>query len=129
VAGIVFIIVELILEGLINILFKVNERDLLLQAFSDITLSGTRYHIVNISYLLAFCIFIMWIYAVIRSKFGAGPKTAIIACVIYMFAYLLFAVNHVNMNIFPLKLSLISFGLSVIELPIAVLVGTQFYKD
>lgn len=129
VAGLVFIAVEFLLEGFIHIAFRVNERDLLLQFSRDVTLSGARYHIVNLSYLFGFCIFVMWIYAAIRPKFGPGPKTAVIASLVLWTAVLLFIVNNVNMGLFPVKLSLVSLCFGLVELPLATVAGAKLYKE
>ncbi len=126
--GVAFIIVELVVEGLVG-LFGVSERDLLLQVNNDVTISGTRYHIVNLSYFFVFCVFAIWLYAALRSRFGAGPKTAIITSFSLWFIGFLIAVNFVNMGIFPLKLSLISLLFNLIELPTALLFGASIYKE
>ena len=54
-AGVVWIVVEIVVEGLVS-LFGFNEKDLLLQATRNVTLSGARYHIVNFCHLFVFCI-------------------------------------------------------------------------
>ena len=124
-----FWIIELIIEGLVHILFRINERDLLMEAFPQITLSGVRYYIVNISYLLAFCVFIIWLYAALIPRFGAGAKTAMIAAFAFYFVAVLFMINHVNMAIFPQKPVLLSMLFSLIELPLATLIGSRFYRE
>lgn len=126
--GVVFIIMEIVVEGLVS-QFGINEGDLLLQASSNVTISGARYHIVNLSYFFVFCIFAIWLYAAIRPRFGAGPKTALIASFTLWFVGLLLAVNFVNMGIFPIKLTLISLAFNLIELPTAILVGASIYKE
>jgi len=128
-AGVVFIIIELILEGLVYLIFRLNESDLLMQTFDDITLSGVRYHIVNLSYFFVFCILIIWVYAAIRPRFGAGPKTAFMTSGIFLIVLFLLYVNFINMGIFPLKICLLSIGFNVIELPSAVLAGASIYKE
>lgn len=128
-AGIVFIIVEFIFEGLIQAIFKFNERDLAIQTFENITRSGVRYHIVNFSYFIVFLIFAIWIYAAIRPRFGSGPKTAIVTSGIFLFITFLLFANFVNLGIFPLKMGLLSFVFNLVELPSAILAGASIYKE
>lgn len=124
-----FWLIELTIEGLVHVLFRINERDLLLEAFPHITLSGVRYHLVNISYLLAFCVFIIWLYAALIPRFGEGAKTAMITAFAFYFVAVLFMINHVNMAIFPQKPVLLSMIFSLIELPLATLIGSRFYRE
>lgn len=128
VMGVVFVIVELVVEGLVG-LFGVSEKDLLLQVNSTVTISGTRYHIVNLSYFFVFCVFAIWLYAALRPRFGAGPKTAIITSLVLLFTGLLIAINFVNMGIFPLKLTLLSLVFNLVELPTAIFFGASIYKE
>lgn len=128
-AGVVFIITELVVEGIVHLIFKINEGELFRQTFTHVILSGARYHIVNFLYLFSFCTFTLLIYAVIRPKFGAGPKTAIIAAMIVLITVFLFVINHINMGIFPLKLCLMSTVLNIIEFPISIVAGASIYKE
>ncbi len=128
-AGVVFIFVEIILEGLVQLVFGINEHELAMQAFNDITLGGIRYHTVNLSYFFVLCILIVWVYAAIRPRFGSGPKTALITSGIFLIVIFLFYVNFVNLGIFPLKMCLLSMAFNLIELPTAVLAGASIYKE
>jgi len=124
-----FVVIEMVLEGLVHLLFKINERDLLLEAFPHVILSGVRYHIVNIAYLLTFCVFVIWLYAALIPRFGVGSKTALIAALAFYLVALLFMINHLNMGIFPLKSILLSVLFSLIELPAATVIGSRFYRE
>ena len=128
VMGVVFMIVEFVAEGLVC-LFGVSERDLLLQANSDTTISGTRYQIVNLTYFFVFCFFAIWLYASLRPRFGADSKTAIITSLVLFFTGFLVAVNFVNMGIFSLKLTLVGLLFNLVELPTALLFGACIYKE
>ena len=126
--GVAFIVVEIILEGLVNAVFKLNEKDVLIELYPNITLSGTRYHIINFLYLFAFCFLVIWVYALIRTRFGPGAKTALIAGIIFLIANYLFMINNINMGIFPLKPCLFSAGFSLVEVLVSAVVGAKVYE-
>ena len=127
-ASIAFIIIEFIVEGIASLAFGFNEAELAKQYFPDIILSGTRYQIVNIIYLISTCTLAVWLYAVFLPKFGSGPKTAVIAGLVVIALIVLFLVNQVNMGIYPLKPALFSLILGLIEFPVSIVAGTTFYK-
>jgi len=128
VMAVVFVIVEFIVEGLVNLVFRVNEYELLFDAYG-LSPSGARYHIVNIGYFVLICMLIIWVYAAFRSKFGAGPKTALITCAVFLVYFLLLGLNLVNLGILPAKMALFSLAFNLVELPIAVLAGASVYKE
>ena len=78
-ASVLFIIIEFVFEGVVNLIFNFNEVDLARKYFPNITISGVRYQIVNILYLICICTVTIWLYASLCPKFGDGPKTAFIA--------------------------------------------------
>ena len=129
IASLSFIIIETIFEGLIKILFQFDEVNLLLQYFPNVTLSGTRYYIINFVYLILTCEVTLWLYAALIPKFREGFKTALLAGLIVIILITLFMVNYVNMNIIPLKPVLISLALSLVEFPLSIVIGAGFYKS
>jgi hypothetical protein len=129
IASLSFIIIETIFEGLIKILFQFDEVNLLLQYFPNVTLSGTRYYIINFAYLILTCEVTLWLYAALIPKFREGFKTALLAGLIVIILITLFMVNYVNMNIIPLKPVLISLALSLVEFPLSIVIGAGFYKS
>jgi hypothetical protein len=129
IASLSFIIIETIFEGLIKILFQFDEVNLLLQYFPNVTLSGTRYYIVNFVYLILTCEVTIWLYTALIPKFREGFKTALLAGLIVIILITLFMVNYVNMNIIPLKPVLISLALSLVEFPLSIVIGAGFYKS
>src|SRR2546425_13360836 len=49
---------------------------------------------------------LLWLYAAIRPRFGAGPKTAVIAGVaLWFFVFLLHAIGEAPMGLFPSRLN------------------------
>ena len=75
-------------------------------------------------------ILIVWIYAAIRPRCGAGPKTAVCAALItYALAYLYAGIGQIAIGLFPLKLQLIGLGWGLVELILASLAGGWLYKE
>ena len=128
VAAIVFIVIEFLFEGIVNVIFKFNEADLARKYFPDIIQCGIRYQIVNILYLVCTCTVTIWLYACLCPKFGEGPKTALIASLFVIIVIVLFMANHINMNIFPLKPAIISLVFSLVEFPLSIVAGSSIYK-
>ena len=128
VASVVFVIAELIAEGLLNLIIGFNEAEMAREYFPNIMLSGARYQIINIIYLLFSCTTGIWLYAALRPKFGEGIKTAFIASLFIIFIIFLYMVNNINMEIFPLKPALISLALSIAEFPVAIITGSAIYN-
>jgi len=88
-----------------------------------------RNQVLSLLHLLIVCILLIWLYAGLRPRFGAGPKTALICAFIFWFTELLLIMNLVNMNIFPWKFGLVSLIFNAIELPVAVLAGASVYQE
>lgn len=75
-------------------------------------------------------ILMIWLYAAIRPRFGAGPKTAICAgLTVWAFAYLYGAVGMTAMGLFPTNLLLWGTIWGFVELPIASVIGAWLYKE
>jgi len=72
----------------------------------------------------------MWFYASIRPRYGAGPKTAVIAGVgVWLMAYALGGAFPVIVHMFPRRLSAITMLLALVEAVIAALVGAMIYQE
>ena len=128
VAAITFAIVEFILEGVVGI-FGLWEADLLREAYPDVAIGGAIYHVGNVVYLFVFFIFAIWMYAAIRPRFGAGPRTALIISLALWFMYLQVVTNLVRQGLFPVDVAVASLAFNLIEIPLAVLMGARFYSE
>ena len=72
----------------------------------------------------------VWLYAAIRPRFGAGPKTAAIAgLVVWFFAYLYGSVAMVLMGLFPAKVMTVATLWGLPEIVIAAILGAWVYKE
>lgn len=72
----------------------------------------------------------VWLYAAIRPRFGAGPKTAAYAGLfVWVLVGLLQAVWQVPMGLFPTNLTLTGTAAALVFCPVAVVVGAWAYKE
>jgi uncharacterized membrane protein len=72
----------------------------------------------------------VFIYAAIRPRFGAGPKTGIIAgLIVWLLAFAYPALMNTMMGIFPLRLTLIGLVWGLVEVTVATIVGAWLYRD
>jgi hypothetical protein len=75
-------------------------------------------------------ILIMWIYAAIRPRFGAGPLTAISAgLIVWALAVLYPTAGMLPMNLFPRRLLFYAVAWEFFELPIAAIAGAWIYRE
>ena len=73
---------------------------------------------------------LVWLYAAIRPRFGAGPRTAAIAGVIVWFLdYFCGAIGFGALGLFSQRVILIALVWGLIELVLAALVGGRFYSE
>ncbi|MGA2262233.1 MAG: hypothetical protein ABSH28_12435 [Acidobacteriota bacterium] len=72
----------------------------------------------------------VWVYAAIRSRFGAGPWTAICAgLVVWALASLFPSAAMLPIKLFPRRLLFYTTVWQFFELPIATLVGAWIYRE
>lgn len=77
-----------------------------------------------------FGIVALWIYASIRPRFGAGPKTALYAGLAVWILYSGgFAAFHLAVPFVPTKIALATLAWGSVELPLATLAGASLYKE
>jgi hypothetical protein len=73
---------------------------------------------------------LVWFYAAIRPRFGAGPKTAVIAAIVFWFlAYFWPSLGMGLLGYVPMKLLLIGVVWGLAEVIIAALAGGALYKE
>jgi hypothetical protein len=74
-------------------------------------------------------IFLVWLYAVAKTHFGPGKKTALIVSVIVWFlAYFLSNVAKVVYGFMPIRLTVIGTAWGLVELLLAGLIGSYLYE-
>ena len=87
-----------------------------------------------IGYFVIMCfvlgVLMVWTYAAVRPRLGAGPKTAVIVAVLVWFMTLVWSGgSQVAMGIMPLSLTLFGLVWGLGELVIASLVGAKLYRE
>ena len=124
VAGIIIIIIGL---GLVPILG--NQMDAVLESRSLPPLSnGAMGFFAFVS--ITFGISVIWLYALIHSKFKSKLKAAIVSAIIFWFyAYFLPNAALVAYGFMPFSLSAIGTAWGVLEVLAASIVGSKLYKE
>ena len=73
---------------------------------------------------------LVWLYAAIRPRFGAGVMTAIVSgLIVWFFAWLWNNGGLMAMGTFPTKLLMIATIWGFFQLPIAAIAGAWLYKE
>jgi hypothetical protein len=80
---------------------------------------------------LAYGVFAVWLYATMRPRYGAGPKTAILAGVaVWVVGTLLPNAGFMfAMKLFPRDLTVMTTLAGIVESAAAVLAGASLYKE
>jgi hypothetical protein len=129
VAGLAFMFIETIYEGMLWLVFRISENRQFQALFPHYDPSGTRFILVNFAILFAEMILIMFLYALIRPRFKTKPGAVLCASGIYWTAvYLIFA-NHVNLGVLPLSVLWPGIVNNIVELPLSVLIASSMIKD
>lgn len=77
-----------------------------------------------------FGIFLVWLYAAIRPRFGPGPGTAVIAgLAMWLIFYLLRSVAEAPMDLYPVRLYAIVTAVGLVQLPLAAMAGAWLYRE
>ena len=91
---------------------------------------GTNFMVIAVVITFVLGIVIVLIYAAIRPRFGAGPKTAIIAALFAWFGvYVYQTVIGLGLGMAPPKVAVIGLGWGLVEYILAALAGGALYKE
>jgi hypothetical protein len=73
----------------------------------------------------------LWTYAAIRPRFGPGPRTAVVAgLAVWALSYFYAGVYvYAGVVVIPMKLTWLPVAWSLVEVPVATLVGAWLYKE
>ena len=75
-------------------------------------------------------IVLVYLYAAIRPRFGAGPGTAVQAGILmWLIAALLHAVGEAPMGLMPMRLYTIGTLVGLVSFLIAAIAGARFYRE
>ncbi len=128
VAAVAFVVLEVVVEGLTKVFFQVSEMELWQERFGTMP-AGARFQWVNVLILVGICLIMMWLYAALRSRFGAGVRTALITALFFWLFVLLIWANFVNLGVFPVKMALLSLLFNLFEIPGGIIAGASVYKE
>lgn len=128
--GIVAGIVIDIFEGVLNGVVLTNQWATVMTGLGkSSTMSMKQLAAFNV-WGLATGILMVWLYAAMRPRMGAGPKTAICAgLVVWAAAYMLGSAAPVFLHIFPVGLMLTGLAVGLVETMVAAVAGAYFYKE
>src|ERR1043166_5762534 len=91
---------------------------------------GNNFLIIAVAITFVLGIVIVLGYAAIRPRFGAGPKTAIIAALFAWFGvYVYQNIIASGLGMVPLKLVVIALAWGLVEYIIATLLGAALYRE
>ena len=91
---------------------------------------GTNFLIIAVSITFVLGIVLVLGYAAIRPRFGAGPKTAIIAALFAWFGiYLYQNLIGFGLGIVPVKVLVIALAWGLVEYILAALAGAALYQE
>jgi len=91
---------------------------------------GTNFLVIAVAITFVLGIVIVLGYAAIRSRFGPGPKTAIIAALFAWFGvYVYQNVIALGLGMVPMKLVVIALAWGLVEYIIATMIGAALYKE
>jgi hypothetical protein len=85
-------------------------------------------YVLNIFFALVNSTVLMWLYAALRPMFGVGARTALITSGFAFTFVATYAINQANLGIVPIWIAYIEMVYIIIELPLALLVGSWFYE-
>ena len=96
----------------------------------NLTPPGNGFAALAIGLTLIFGVLAVLLYALIRSRLGPGPKTALVMALILWFCVYAYS-GTINMMVIsvPPKLILMILGWGIIEYPVGVLAGAALYKE
>jgi hypothetical protein len=128
ITSIVFLVAEIIVEGLVYAAFGYSEGELLKEHLGKISVEGSQYIIITLIYLFVFSSVAIWVYALLLPQFNNWIKTALIVSVIVLLLVYMPIINFVNLGFLPLTVFLMSLLFNLIEIPAAIIIGSAVYS-
>ena len=126
VAGVVINLFEGVLNGIV---LEKQWMDVLTGLGKSATFSSKQIAAFNV-WGFALGILTVWIYAAMRPRFGAGPRTAVCAgLVVWALAYAMGEAGPVFLHVFPVGMTLTIVAVEGVEMIVAGLAGAVLYKE
>ncbi len=125
-AGVVLNVIDFVLYGVV----LKNDYAAAMQALNKSGEMTTNLIVWFVIWDFLFGIFLVWLYAAIRPRYGAGAKTAVWAgLAMWVLFGLLHALGEAPMGLFPQRLYVIGTLVALVEYPLAALAGGWAYKE
>ena len=129
-AGIVINVVEFILNGVV----LAKDWSAAMTALGIPPVAGSQIAVFFVwSFILwgfLIGIFAGWLYAAIRPRYGAGPKTALCAGLfVWFLGYLLTSVTPFLLNLYPRRILAVDLSVGLLEVQLATLVAAWLYRE
>jgi hypothetical protein len=126
VAGVIIDVVEGVFEGIV---LGPQWRQAMLMLGHPLQETGGQM-VSHVLLGLAYGISAVWLYAAIRTRYGAGPKTALYAGLsVWVIGYLLPSWNWGSRGLFPNRLIAIAIVVGLVEIILATEVGAWLYRE
>ena len=125
VAGLVLNVVDYVVNGV----WLMNDWNAALTALGKPAMNSSGIAVfVTLDFLIG--IVLVWLYAAIRPRFGAGPRTAAIAgFVMWLLLSVFMGVVQLPDGLFPVKLILAPALVALVSYQIAAMVGGRLYAE
>jgi hypothetical protein len=125
-AGLVLNVIDWLVQGL----WLMDDWAAAMQALGKAGEMSAGMAVLFVVWDFVFGIFLAWLYAAIRPRFGPGPKTAVLAGLALWFLYfLMHAIGEAPMGLFPTRLYVISVLVGIVEMALAGLAAGYVYKE
>lgn len=119
-----------VVEFLVNGMWLAADWEAAIRALGKSGATSPAMMAINFVWGFVIGIFAVWLYAAMRPRFGAGPKTACIAALATWFpAWLLAMVPPAVMGMFPMHLMAIGIGVGLVEVIVGTQLGAYLYKE
>jgi len=126
-AGVLMIVLDMLATGVLGL--GQQWADAMAALGRPVHVSGSLMAVFFISYLLR-GVMMMWIYAAIRPRFGAGPGTAIRAALVFWIAMAVFPdIANISFNIFPARVAVTMGIVALVELILGAMAGGWIYQE
>lgn len=117
-------------ETLVNAVWLGKDWEAALQALGKASAMGPAMMAINIAWGFIMGVFVVWLYAAIRPRFGPGPRTAAIAAAAaWLPGYFLSLLPPAVMGMFPMRLMAIGIVLGLVELLVGAQLGARVYRE
>jgi hypothetical protein len=91
---------------------------------------GPEVAALHLSSRFALGLFIVWMYAAIRPRFGPGPRTAaIVGVAVWLFTFTFSLLNTLPWKVFPPRVVFIMIGFAFLETAVCAQFGGWLYRE